>query len=66
MRPVGFFVALVGVAGIIVGILSIVGVHIFRPTGSLGDVRLPGAGPIIAGLILLCAGLAVARYRAPV
>jgi hypothetical protein len=63
MRSVGLLVALVGVAGIVIGVLSMFGVHLLTPVGSLGDVRLPGAGPVIAGVIMLAAGLAIATSR---
>ena len=61
MRSVGLRVAAVGVAGIVVGILSMFGV--LHTVGSLGDVRMPGAGPVIAGVIMLAAGLAIATSR---
>ena len=63
MRPVGLLLALVGVAGIVLGLLAMFGVHFLQPVGSLGDVRMPGAGPVIAGVILLAAGLAIATSR---
>jgi hypothetical protein len=66
MRAAGLFVALVGVAGIVLGLLALFGVHFLHTTGSLGDVRMPGAGPIIAGVIMLAAGLAIATSRAKV
>jgi hypothetical protein len=64
MRAAGLFVALVGVAGIAIGLMALFGVHALQPTASTGDVRMPGAGPLIAGLILLAAGLAIATSRA--
>jgi hypothetical protein len=64
MRAAGLFVALVGVAGIVLGLMAMFGVHFLKPTASLGDVRMPGAGPIIAGVIMLAAGLAIATSRA--
>jgi hypothetical protein len=64
MRAAGLLVALVGVAGIILGIMALLGVHFLQPSGGLGDVRMPGAGPIIAGVIMLAAGLAIATSRA--
>jgi polyferredoxin len=64
MRAAGLFVALVGVAGIILGLMAMFGVHFLQPSAGLGDVRMPGAGPIIAGVIMLAAGLAIATSRA--
>ena len=64
MRAAGLLVALVGVAGIVLGLLAMFGVHFLQPVASRGDVRMPGAGPIIAGVIMLAAGLAIATSRA--
>ena len=64
MRAAGLFVALAGVAGIVLGLMAMFGVHFLQPTASVGDVRMPGAGPIIAGVIMLAAGLAIATSRA--
>ena len=64
MRAAGLLVALVGVAGIVIGLMAMFGVHFMQPVASLGDVRMPGAGPIIAGVIMLAAGLAIATSRA--
>ena len=63
MRPVGLLLVLVGIAGIVLGVLSAVGVRFLQPSGALGDVTMPGAGPIIAGVILLAAGFAIATQR---
>jgi len=64
MRAAGLLLALVGVIGIVVGLLALFGVGFFQPTPNVGDVRMPGAGPVIAGAILLAAGLAIATSRA--
>jgi polyferredoxin len=66
MRPVGLLLALVGVVGIVLGLMAMFGVAFLQPSAGLGDVHMPGAGPIIAGLILLAAGLAIATSRAKV
>lgn len=63
MRPVGILLALVGLAGIVVGLLGMFGVRLLQPSGGLGDVTMPGAGPIIAGVILLAVGFAIATAR---
>jgi len=63
MRAAGLLLALVGVIGIVVGLLGLFGVGFFQPTPNVGDVRMPGAGPVIAGVILLAAGLAIATSR---
>jgi hypothetical protein len=63
MRAAGLLLALVGVAGIIVGLLALFGVGFLQPTPNVGDVRMPGAGPLIAGVILLAAGLAIATSK---
>ena len=63
MRAAGLLLALVGVAGIVLGLLALFGVSFLQPHGGLGDVRMAGAGPIIAGLILLAAGLAIATSK---
>ena len=64
MRAAGLLLALVGVIGIVVGLLGLFGVAFFQPTPNVADVRMPGAGPVIAGVILLAAGLAIATSRA--
>ena len=63
MRAAGLFVALAGVAGIVLGLMAMFGVHFLQPTASVGDVRMPGAGPIIAGVIMLAAGTCYVRRR---
>jgi hypothetical protein len=63
MRAAGLLLALVGVVGIVVGVLALFGVGFLQPTPNVGDVRMPGAGPLIAGVILLAAGLAIATSR---
>jgi hypothetical protein len=63
MRAAGLLLALVGVVGIVVGVLALFGVGVLLPTRFVGVVRMPGAGPLIAGVILLAAGLAIATSR---
>lgn len=66
MRAAGLLLVLVGVIGIVVGVLALLGVGFLQPTPNVGDVRMPGAGPIIAGVILLAAGLAITTSRVKV
>ena len=66
MRAAGLLLALVGIVGIVIGLLALFGVGLFQPTPNVGDVHMPGAGPLIAGLILLAAGLAIATSRVKV
>jgi hypothetical protein len=63
MRAAGLLLVLVGIAGIVLGLLALFGVPFLQPSGGQGDVRMAGAGPIIAGLILLAAGLAIATSK---
>ncbi len=64
MRPVGLVLVLAGVVGLVLGVLAMAGVGFLQPVPSLGDARLPGVGPIIAGLVLVSVGLAVMRRPA--
>ena len=63
MRAAGLLLVLVGVVGIVVGLLALFGVGFLQPTPNVGDVRMPGAGPLIAGVNLLAAGLAIATSK---
>lgn len=63
MRAAGLLLVLVGVVAIVVGLLALFGVGFLQPTPNVGDVRMPGAGPLIAGVILLAAGLAIATSK---
>ena len=64
MRPVGLVLLLAGIVGLVLGVLAMAGVGFLQPVPSLGDSRLPGVGPIFAGLLLVCVGLAVMRRPA--
>ncbi len=64
MRSVGLLLVLVGVIGIVLAVLAILGVPFVMPSGGTGDVHAPGAGPIIAGLMLIVVGMVLVGYRA--